>query len=285
MDKTALDMPLVSVLMTSYNREKFIAQAIESVLASTYVDFELIIVDDGSKDSTVEIAKRYALKDARVKVFVNKNNLGDYPNRNQAASYAQGKYLKYVDADDLIYPWGLELLVQMMERFPEAGWGLCSLEQDRERPFPILLSPPQAYAYHYQGPGLFHKAPLSSIINREVFQAVGGFSPIRMAGDFDMWHKLALSQNVLLMPHGMVWYREHAEQEMKDFHRYILTYEAIKINYLSRPDCPLSPVVIKSIIKGHRNLVRKELIKSILHFNYSNFSSAYKRLIAFRAVT
>lgn len=151
------EQPLVSVLMTAYNREKYIAAAIESVLASTYSNFELIITDDQSKDHTAEIAKRYAEKDKRIKVFINEQNLGDYPNRNKAASYAQGKYLKYVDADDAIYPWGLQLLVQMMEQFPEAGWGLCSLEQDVQRPFPFQLSPIEAYRYHYSGPGLFTK--------------------------------------------------------------------------------------------------------------------------------
>ena len=86
---------LVSVLMTSFNRDKYIAEAIDSVLASTYQNWELIIVDDCSKDKTVEIAKSYEAKDNRIKVYVNKKNLGDYPNRNKAASYAKGKYIKY----------------------------------------------------------------------------------------------------------------------------------------------------------------------------------------------
>ena len=95
--------PLVSVLMTAYNREKYIEEAIGSVLASTYTYFELIIVDDCSKDKTVEIAKKYERMDERVKVYINETNLGDYPNRNKAASYASGEYLKYVDSDDLVY--------------------------------------------------------------------------------------------------------------------------------------------------------------------------------------
>jgi glycosyltransferase involved in cell wall biosynthesis len=69
--------PLVSVLMTSYNREKYIGEAIESVLESTYNNFELIIVDDCSTDNTVKIAKSFAEKDARVKVFCNDKNPGD----------------------------------------------------------------------------------------------------------------------------------------------------------------------------------------------------------------
>jgi glycosyltransferase involved in cell wall biosynthesis len=81
-------VPIVSVLMTSFNREKYIAEAIESVLASTYKDFELIIVDDVSTDATVAIAEKYAKQDGRIKVYKNQNNLGDYKNRNRAASYA-----------------------------------------------------------------------------------------------------------------------------------------------------------------------------------------------------
>lgn len=74
--------PLVSVLMTAYNRDKFIAEAIESVLASSFKDLELIIVDDCSTDKTLDIAKTFQQIDTRIKVFRNEENLGDYTNRN-----------------------------------------------------------------------------------------------------------------------------------------------------------------------------------------------------------
>ena len=99
--------PIVSILTTVYNREKYLAACLDSVLASGYKDWELIIVDDVSSDASVAIAKSYEQKDARIKVYVNDKNLGDYPNRNKAASYAKGKYIKYLDADDIIYPHGL----------------------------------------------------------------------------------------------------------------------------------------------------------------------------------
>src|ERR1700689_462412 len=128
-------LPLVSILMTAFNREKYIAEAIESILQSTYKNFELIIVDDCSKDKTVEIAKSYAQKDSRIKVYVNEKNLGDYPNRNKAASYANGKYLKYVDSDDIIYPHCLDVMVGCMEKFSEAAFGLSSVA-DIDKPYP-----------------------------------------------------------------------------------------------------------------------------------------------------
>ena len=97
-----MSAPTISVLMTAYNREEFIAKAIESVLASTFTDFELLIVDDASTDKTVEIAQTCAAKDSRINVVVNKKNLGQFANRNKAASYATGTYLKFVDSDDLV---------------------------------------------------------------------------------------------------------------------------------------------------------------------------------------
>lgn len=260
--------PLVSVLMTAYNREKYIAQAIDSVLASTYNNFELIIVDDVSKDKTVDIAKGYAATDNRVKVFVNEKNLGDYPNRNKAASHAQGQYLKYVDADDYIYPWGLQLLVEMMEQFPEAGWGLCSLEQYVQKPFPFLLSPAETYAYQYGGPGLFHKAPLSSIIKKEVFEAVNGFSNIRMAGDYEMWHRLAQRFPVVLMPHGIVWYREHGEQEVNSYRKFAATYEKIKIDYLLDDKSPIDKTKARAILQHEKSKMIKRMVLSTVKLKF-----------------
>jgi glycosyltransferase involved in cell wall biosynthesis len=235
--------PLVSVLMTTYNREKYLAFAVESVLASTYENFELIIVDDQSKDRSLEIAQAYAEKDSRIKVVLNEKNLGDYPNRNKAASLAKGKYLKYVDADDLIYPTGLEVLVSGMELFPEAGFGLGSLTQDKFRIFPFMLTSEEAYQRHYFQEQLFHKAPLSAIIRKDAFEAVNGFTGRRYLGDFEMWHILAARYPVVLMPHGIVWYREHEEQEMQhnrtDFtvpFKYLKCAEEMIIS----DQCPLS---------------------------------------------
>jgi glycosyltransferase involved in cell wall biosynthesis len=270
--------PIVSVLITVYNREKYIAQAVESVLASTFKNFELIIVDDGSKDRSVEIAKSYVNTDSRVKLFLNENNLGDYPNRNKAASHAKGKYLKYIDADDYIYPWGLELLVKMMEDFPEAGWGLCSLEQNDSHPFPFMLSPEKAYEYHYLGTGLFHKAPLSAIIKKAAFDKVGGFAPLRMVGDFEMWHRLAQQNNLVLMPHGIVWYRKHEEQEMQLYINYILSYEEIKVKYLKDKQCPLMENKRVNILKSNKKIALRQLIRSILKLDFPLIKKKWKSL-------
>ncbi|MEJ8756635.1 glycosyltransferase family A protein [Pontibacter sp. H259] len=270
-----INSPLVSVLMTSYNREKYIGQAIESVLASTYNNFELIIVDDKSSDKTVEITRSFAAADSRIKVYINDQNLGDYSNRNKAAAFAKGKYLKYVDSDDYIYPYGIEQLVFYMEQFPDAGYGLCSLQQNNKKVYPFELTPKEAYNYHYFGPGLFYRAPLSSIIKREAFEELGGFTPIRMSGDFDMWHKLSQKFNVVLMPQGIVWYREHGEQEMNSYSKYELNYEKVFLRYLSSPDCPLDENVRQNLLLKRKTNCLISILKNSIKLNYKKVKSEF----------
>ena len=266
-----MNSPAISVLMTTYNREKYVGAAIESVLNSSFKDFELVVVDDRSTDKTVDIVREWQAKDDRVKLFINEQNLGDYPNRNQAAAHATGKYLKYVDADDLIYPWGLQILWECMERFPEAGWGLCSLAQDKARPFPFVLETREAYRYHYLGPGLFHKAPLSSIIKKELFDAVGGFEPGRMVGDFEMWHRLALQSPVVLMPHGMVWYRAHDDQESNVIGEFEEVYRKISLKHLHAEPKPLTPAELRQVAQRKR---KKHLKFAAIYLAKGNFKLA-----------
>lgn len=234
--------PVVSVLMTAYNRERYIGTAIESVLKSTYEDFELIIADDASTDSTSHIAARYAGDDSRIRVYVNERNLGDYPNRNRAASYARGRYLKYVDSDDAIYPHGLEVMVRSMESHPSAPLGLSALAGP-DRPHPRLFSPVDAYRQHFFVDDLLARAPGSVIIRKTAFDAVGGFSGQRQIGDFELWLRLAARFDVVTMPCDLVWDRIHHDQQQnmestatKDAMRFEVAHRAIESD-----DCPLPP--------------------------------------------
>ncbi len=263
--------PKISVLMTTYNRALHVDEAIESVLNSTILDFELIIVDDCSKDNTLEIVQGYASQDSRIQVHVNETNLGDYPNRNRAASFAQAPLLKYVDADDYLYPTGLEVILEMMGSFPDAGFGLCSLDQVAGQPFPFALSPRAAYLHHYFENRLFHKAPLSSVIRQNAWIKVGGFPEARMVSDFDMWHKLSRYFHVVLMPGGIVWYREHDQQEVNAIREntglWTRRYEDITVHNLIHPDCPLTIDEKNEILKRMRNLAYKRTIRDSLKFD------------------
>lgn len=211
--------PLISVLMTSYNREQYIAAAIESVLQSSYTHFELIITDDCSSDNTVSVARSYAALDSRIKLYINQSNLGDYPNRNRAASYAQGKYLKYLDADDFIYSFGLEVMVEYMERFPDAGFGLSYSKPDDIVPYPRLLESRINIRNEYLSNSYLGVGPSASIIKRDAFMDVGGFSGKQFIGDTELWLKMAAKYPMVLMNPALNWWRQHPGQQMKQEHQ------------------------------------------------------------------
>lgn len=107
--------PKVSVLIPAYNYAQYLPEAIDSVLAQTYVDFELIVVDNCSTDNTEEIVNKYAKNDARVKFVQNQENIGMYRNYNQALLYASGEYIKFLNADDKLAPTLLEKFVSILE--------------------------------------------------------------------------------------------------------------------------------------------------------------------------
>lgn len=113
--------PLVSVIIPAYNAEKYLSQAIESILNQTFRDFELIIIDDCSTDGTGQIINDYLKLDKRIIALRNKNNLKLSRVLNRGIKIARGKYLARMDADDVSFPERLEKQVAFMEANPEVG--------------------------------------------------------------------------------------------------------------------------------------------------------------------
>ena len=235
--------PLVSVLLTAYNREPFLASAIESVLGQTYKHFELLIVDDGSTDRTVEIARAYERIDTRVRVVVNERNLGDYRNRNRAAELASGSLLKYHDSDDLMYPHCLSVMVPMLMSEPRAGFGLSSGARWSGGPCPMLLTPRMAYQREFFGEGLFFCGPAGALFRAEVFRELGGFAEGGVASDHLFWMRACKTTSVLLMPADLFWYRLHPAQEFQSAkgQSEYARVPGLVWRALQAPDCPLTP--------------------------------------------
>lgn len=107
--------PLVSIIMPVYNASKYLDEAILSVLNQTYKNWELITVDDGSTDTSLEILKKYAKENKKIKVFKNKKNLGVGKTTNYALSKAKGKYIARFDADDIMPAYRLEKQVNYLK--------------------------------------------------------------------------------------------------------------------------------------------------------------------------
>ena len=107
-------MPKVSIVVAVYNVEKYVSKCIESILKQTFTDFELLLVNDGSKDSSLSILKEYALKDSRIDI-IDKPNGGLSDARNTGMRKAQGKYIYFVDGDDFIEETLVEKCVNKLE--------------------------------------------------------------------------------------------------------------------------------------------------------------------------
>jgi glycosyltransferase involved in cell wall biosynthesis len=232
--------PLVSVLMTAYNRSDFIAEAIESVLNSSYSNFELIIVDDCSTDNTVEIARQYAERDSRIKVYVNERNLGDYPNRNVAANYAVGEFIKFLDSDDTIMDWGLEYCVQAMLTHPQARWASYS-------PFPVgseqplMFSSSQIIRSHFFQHQHLCVGPSGTIYNRDFFRKLGLFDTrFGVSSDGYMHIRMAIESPVVILPRLFIYYRMHDNQEKNNAAGYLVNNYLFLRELLDTHSLPLS---------------------------------------------
>jgi glycosyltransferase involved in cell wall biosynthesis len=233
--------PTVSVLVTVYNREPYLKATLESILASSFTDFEVIVVDDCSKDRSLDIAREFADRDPRVIVHANQQNLGDYRNRNRAASLARGPYLKYVDADDLLYRHSLATMVDAMSAFPDAGLALSSNVIDPDEPYPHAIPPAEFFRLHFHGRSPIGVGPSAAIIRRSCFEAVGGFSGRQFVGDTELWLKLAERWPIVTLPPALVWWRRHPGQQMQLEHkrpevlnvRFQLELDALRTSHLS----------------------------------------------------
>ena len=206
--------PAVSVLITVFNREQFLAATLQSVLDSSYEDFEVIVVDDCSTDRSWEVSASFVAVDSRVRAVRNERNLGDYGNRMKAASLACGTYLKYVDSDDLIYPHTLNVMVDAMERNNSVALALSHSLPEDEEPYPWILTPTESFRKHFLGRGCFSCGPTGAIIRRSAFDKVGGFrKEWRVLSGIDFWLRLGARWPVALLPPGLVWWRRHEGQE------------------------------------------------------------------------
>ena len=251
--------------MPAYNREAYIGDSIASVLGQRFTDFELVVVDDGSSDRTREVADGFATRDARVRVVANGKNLGQFENRNRAASLARAPLLKFHDSDDVMYAHCLEVMVQAMDAAPEAALGLSQGRSWPGGPSPMVLTPELAYTREFLGHGLFQCGPGGSIIRREAFDAVGGFRTAGVHSDYLLWLDMARRFSIVLLPADLFWYREHAEQDFRS-PRALRDYARLAGDVwqtLNDPACPLRGHALEVARRNQTYTVVKHLWRDI----------------------
>ena len=233
--------PRLTVVMTAYNRERLIAESIASVLAQSFDDFELLVVDDASTDGTARVACDFARRDPRVRLVRNEHNKGDFPNRNHAVGFVNTPLFKFHDSDDVMYPHCLEVMVSSLDAVPEADFALSGSRNWPGGPSPMLLTPALAYEREFLGTGLFQLGPACALFKTDFFRSLGGFEAAGVASDYLFWFKACRRGRVLLCPGDLFYYRLHPGQELTS-ERSVRDYTIARGRAwaaLNDPDCPL----------------------------------------------
>ena len=220
-----MEKPLISIVMVNYNHEETIGPAIESVLAQTYQNWELIIVDDGSTDNSVAIVETYAKKDARIKFYPQKQNRQICVVTNIGFRYVTGEYVARLDSDDLWLSEKLEKQLRYMKSHPEGELCFTKLDIINENGEIINEKLPDYYeAYNkrqadrngwlryffFQGNTLIQS---SLLMKREVLDRVGVFNLAYMqAHDFDFFVRAIKKYNFLFLEEPLTRYRRTEAQ-------------------------------------------------------------------------
>lgn len=206
----------ISIVIPAYNEERFLAETIESVLAQTYREFELLILDDGSIDRTLEIAQSYARRDARVRVESHPN-VGIGPTLNRGFALSANEWVAMIQADDVMMPMRFERQLAFLAAHPEldvaAGW--CKHIDSEGRLIgkgdsPLITH--EAVQKLYAANELIAFNCSTAIVRKSAVQAVGGYrSQFRVNEDADLWVRLLeAGYKILVQPEYLVKYRVHA---------------------------------------------------------------------------
>ena len=195
---------LVSVVVPVYKAEAYLAETLDSILASTYREIEVILVNDGSRDKSAEICKHYAAADARV-MYIEQPNAGVVAARNHAISVAKGRYILPVDSDDRIAPTYIEKAVAVMEQDKDMGIVYCEAAYFGDRQGKWEL-PPYSLAEMLYDNVIF----VTALFRREDWEAVGGFKSC-MEGyceDYELWLSIIeRGRKVYRLPEVLFFYR------------------------------------------------------------------------------
>lgn len=208
---------MFSVIIPLYNKAPYVAKAIESVLGQTYRDFEVIVIDDGSTDQSLEVAKTFENKSITI---VSQPNSGVSTARNNGVKLAKYPYICFLDADDWWHPTFLEEMKRLITDFSDAGIygsGYYIVKNGQERIAPIGV--PQGfergiidYCEVYAKTLCMPLTSISVVIPKHIFDEEKGFkSQLKFGEDFDLWIRIALKHKVILVNKPLAYYNQDVD--------------------------------------------------------------------------
>ena len=217
-----------SVIIPLYNKAPYVEKALRSVAAQTFSDYELIVVDDGSKDDSASVAERVIndcwlslLKPQQVKL-IRQANAGVSTARNNGVAASQGQYICFLDADDWWEPTFLEEMVKLIAEFPDAGiygTNYTIINEARHKTRVALVGVEEGFEKGYINYCRVYAntmyMPLTSIsvaIPRMVFDEMQGFRPyLKLGEDFDLWIRIALKYKVVFLNKPLANYNQDVD--------------------------------------------------------------------------
>jgi glycosyltransferase involved in cell wall biosynthesis len=209
--------PRVSVAIPVYNREKYLPDAIDSILAQTFADFELLIIDDGSTDSSVAVVRSY--NDPRIRLICHKKNSGVAVARNSAVAHARGEYLAFLDSDDWAYPQRLAKQVAFLDSHPDcAAVGAWiewmaedgrSLRRAKRKP----TSSEDIAALRLFQSGIENSA---SMARTAILTEYRCHEEYDTSEDFDLWARIAAKHKLTTLSTVLVRRRQHPRQVTRE---------------------------------------------------------------------
>lgn len=207
--------PRVSVVIPTYNRSDFLCEAVDSVLAQTFRDFEILIVDDGSTDGTRGVVDEKYGKDSRVHYIYRENSGGPAAPRNTGIAKARGDFIALLDHDDLWLPKKLDFQIQALDEHPEAS--LCFSDalvrgKDSETSYFKMMK--------FEGPPTLKRMlesdyipSASAVVKKTCFERLGGFDEtIKAADDWDMWIRVLAQYEAVFVDKPLYVHRLHEDQ-------------------------------------------------------------------------
>ncbi len=207
--------PIVSVIIPTYNRANFLEKSIQSVLAQTFEDFEIIIINNYSEDNTLEVISNF--KDTRIRIITFRNDGIIAKSRNQGLMHSAGKYIAFLDDDDLWLSKKLELQVDYLNKHPEYslvysnGW-IIDVTGKRKQLFFKLGTLKQGNIFRRLVNGNFIPQ-LTVLMRREVFENIGFFNEdpsLKAAEDYEYWLRVALQYKIGYLDEPLAEYRVHS---------------------------------------------------------------------------
>lgn len=200
-------MPSVSIITPTYNCAKFIVQTIESVLAQSYTDWEMIISDDCSTDNTQEVIKPYLEADSRIKYICNDKNSGAAITRNNALRVAQGRWIAFLDSDDLWAPEKLERQITFMEQngYAFSYTDYTVIDENAQSLDQMVIGPNcitklGMYAYCWMG--------CLTVMYDSTVVGLVQIADIKKNNDYAMWLKVAAKADCYRLPQPLAQYRK-----------------------------------------------------------------------------